>query len=257
MKLITWPNYSAEYLLSQGLSPNFPQRFWAKVDIRGPNDCWLWKGRCGPRGHGEIFSGISGLKNNNVYAHRAVWILCRGPIPKGKMLLHKCPGRHHSGCVNPAHLKPGGHGENGRDMTEQFSKGFLPKPKRPPVRSAIVKLSQQKADEIWNKYTGKMGQLSELAKEYGVCQGRIANMIRYGGWGYKGPHPAFVERQRRIALKHLPKTGERKGCKLQQRQVDEIRQKYTGKRGQQSALAREYHVRQGNIWSIVNHLTWK
>jgi hypothetical protein len=57
--------------------------------------------------------------------------------------------------------------------------------------------------------------------------------------------------------KNPPLRGALNGnSRLTEAQVNEIRRRYTGKRGEQSALAREFHVRQGNIWYIVNHVTW-
>jgi len=44
--------------------------------------------------------------------------------------------------------------------------------------------------------------------------------------------------------------------KLTKEQVLEIRRRYTGRRGEQSALAREFDVPQGHIWGIVNRMTW-
>gem|GEM_PF-6576504 len=32
-------------------------RFWSKVDIRGPNDCWEWQAKRHPRGYGVFWFG--------------------------------------------------------------------------------------------------------------------------------------------------------------------------------------------------------
>lgn len=50
----------------------------------------------------------------------------------------------------------------------------------------------------------------------------------------------------------IPTDGERNGqCKLSTEQINEIREKYTGYRGQQQVLAKEYGVRQSHISRIV------
>jgi hypothetical protein len=87
------------------------ERFWVKVDKRGPDDCWPWQGAIQPAGYGQIWAGGKlGL------AHRVAYELLVGPIPDGLELDHLCHTRDtscrlgnecpHRRCVNPAHLEP-------------------------------------------------------------------------------------------------------------------------------------------------------
>lgn len=84
------------------------ERFWAKVDVRGPDDCWLWKAFVNPGGYGRFR-----FNSRQVGAHVVSWILNRGPVPNGAQVLHNCDVRYSVGditnrrCVNPAHLKLG------------------------------------------------------------------------------------------------------------------------------------------------------
>lgn len=65
---------------------------------RNKRGCWVWQGKQNGQGYGRI--GI----NYRVYmAHRVVYELYVGPIPKGKELDHLCRNRI---CVNPSHLEP-------------------------------------------------------------------------------------------------------------------------------------------------------
>lgn len=74
-------------------------RFWAKVDKRGPDDCWLWlANKTAPNGHGRFSTGGS-----MVMAHRFAYELLVGPIPDGLVIDHLCRVRL---CVNPKHLEP-------------------------------------------------------------------------------------------------------------------------------------------------------
>lgn len=74
------------------------KRFWAKVDKRGPDECWLWKGgRGGPRRAGQ-FRDDSGKM---VYCSRFSYEFHRGPIPGGLAMFHSC---QEISCVNPNHL---------------------------------------------------------------------------------------------------------------------------------------------------------
>ena len=80
--------------------------WWAeKVDFSG--DCWLWTGYKSPKGYGSF-----GLNGRSRPAHRVTWILYRGEIPKGLLVLHKCDVRH---CVNPCHLYLGTAHDNNQD----------------------------------------------------------------------------------------------------------------------------------------------
>lgn len=91
-------------------------RFWSKVENSSGADCWQWLGGlC--RGYGE-FGIIRNGKYTMVRAHRVAWELCRGPIPAGKWVLHRCDN---PGCCNPSHLFLGTHVENMADMVKQRS----------------------------------------------------------------------------------------------------------------------------------------
>lgn len=86
-------------------------RFMEKVDKDGPvpsirpelGPCWLWTGSVTLQGYG-IF-GLPGASE----AHRASYLLFKGPIPEGLEVDHLCFVRP---CVNPAHLEAVTHEEN-------------------------------------------------------------------------------------------------------------------------------------------------
>lgn len=74
------------------------ERFWAKVDRRGPDECWEWQGaRTAPGWHGVS----QGPDKRRHTAHRLAWELTIGPIPPGLYALHACDNPP---CCNPAHL---------------------------------------------------------------------------------------------------------------------------------------------------------
>ena len=71
--------------------------WWARVDIGGPDDCWLWRMSCGSHRYGQTWDGKSVL-----LAHRVAWTLTFGDIPEDITVDHRCRVRR---CCNPAHLR--------------------------------------------------------------------------------------------------------------------------------------------------------
>ncbi len=72
--------------------------------------CWLWTAAAAGNGYGYIGRGRAG--EGMEYAHRVSWKIHKGPIPKGKQVLHRCDTPP---CVNPDHLFLGDVSANMRD----------------------------------------------------------------------------------------------------------------------------------------------
>ena len=88
------------------------ERFWPKVQRRGPRDCWEWTGAVVQCGYGQILHS----RRRRVYAHRASWEITHGPVPDGLWVLHVCDNRT---CVNPDHLFLGTYKTNIWDKTRK------------------------------------------------------------------------------------------------------------------------------------------
>ena len=85
-------------------------RFFRRVELGSPNDCWNWTGsRIKANWHGQWRSSDGRIE----LTHRAAWRLMKGEIPKGLWVLHKCDNPV---CVNPAHLFLGTASDNCKDM---------------------------------------------------------------------------------------------------------------------------------------------
>lgn len=69
------------------------EKFITKTD-----SCWLWTGFINPAGYGQCYF----KKRSGHLAHRALYMIFKGEIPKGFELDHLCRVRH---CVNPLHLE--------------------------------------------------------------------------------------------------------------------------------------------------------
>lgn len=85
-------------------------RFWALVCSRQAGSCWNWDGCLSKSGYGQF----NYYKTSS--AHRISWIMHYGPIPPGKLVLHKCDNKR---CVNPMHLYLGNHSRNMLDWVDR------------------------------------------------------------------------------------------------------------------------------------------
>jgi hypothetical protein len=83
--------------------------------------CWLWKGSKTDQGYGHFFNSRFS-KPHSMKAHRQSWLLYKGPIPDGLLVLHKCDT---PSCVNPDHLFLGTNDDNidDRNAKERQSRG--------------------------------------------------------------------------------------------------------------------------------------
>jgi len=84
---------------------------WLGKVWRGPEtDCWIWTGARNPLGYGRFY--VSGLKSNAL-AHRVGYVMFRGPLRPGSVLMHECDN---NSCVNPEHMRVGTSKKNTWDM---------------------------------------------------------------------------------------------------------------------------------------------
>lgn len=87
--------------------------FWDFVE-RGlsTQECWPWTGSKNPKGYGLLGPQYKPYRR----AHRYVWFLANGEIPKGLLVLHTCDN---PSCVNPDHLWLGTAQDNTTDMMQK------------------------------------------------------------------------------------------------------------------------------------------
>jgi hypothetical protein len=137
------------------------ERFWSRVEIGKPDQCWNWDNTSGTGGYGKFF-----IHGKVEYAHRAAYEISTGVSPKGFTVCHRCDN---PGCVNPAHLFLGTPAENSADMAR---KGRV----RSGDRHHGTKLSDGDLSDIRNRVRDGETQRS-VAKLYGVSFQHVSDII--------------------------------------------------------------------------------
>lgn len=148
---------------------NIERRFWSKVAVKGPDDCWSWLS-VKRAGYGRLQ-----FKNKFWQAHRLSWVLVNGPIPRRLCVCHHCDNR---ACVNPAHLFLGTYQDNAIDAA---NKGRHKNPLFKGGKNAMAKLSANDVIEIRRRHANGEVQRT-IAKDYPVSYKTISQICRRKRW---------------------------------------------------------------------------
>ena len=138
------------------------KRFWTKVTVRTPDECWEWQANLG-RGYGMFWFG-----KVPVVAHRLSWMMLRGDIPENMLVLHKCDNRK---CVNPNHLFIGTSSDNALDKVRKGRAGYS-------GHDAKVFTDQEK--EIVSVAIQARRSLRSIARDFNTTHGTIRRAILDG-----------------------------------------------------------------------------
>lgn len=168
------------------------ERFWSKVAIAGPDDCWPWLGARKQTGHGDF-----GIGSKTVRAHRFAYEFQNGPIPEGLVVRHKCG---FAPCCNPFHLELGTHTENMRDKARDKHKPRLDFSHPLPYARPWSKLhgSQELVDDPIVVINGRRG-VRRICQQ---CQHEFAAdryWVRAGQAKFCGEH-CYHEHQRHLSV---------------------------------------------------------
>ena len=147
------------------------ERFWAKVNMTDPLNCWEWQGmkKAGWGGYGLFW--FDGTSQNR--AHRMAWTLIYGEIPDGLFVLHKCDN---PGCVNPLHLWLGTQTDNCADMRTKGRGSWAV-----GENNGKSKLNPEKVRQIRKLYTDGVNY-NRLGIKFNINSGVIWAIINGRTW---------------------------------------------------------------------------
>lgn len=146
-------------------------RWWTKVDIRTPDECWPWTAGTFHYGHG-CFS----VKGKSVPAHRWGYSQLVGPIPSGLFVCHSCDNPP---CCNPRHWFLGTALDNMRDKVAK-GRHRAPGPTNPASgeRNGRCKLTTADVALIRSSSDSK----SALARRFGIGRTQIRRILEGESW---------------------------------------------------------------------------
>jgi hypothetical protein len=147
---------------------NTEKSFWGKVDVRGPNECWLWRGYCDGDGYGCFC-----INGKVELTHRLAWMFTTGAMSKVNVL-HTCDNPR---CCNPAHLFEGTQADNVADMCAKGRRG-----RHDGERNGRAKLTQEQVTAIRTTYAVGGVTYPELGRQYGVSAGEIGHIVKGRVW---------------------------------------------------------------------------
>lgn len=173
-----FPSRQRRYLVGHSVrsriyfSRSLSERFWSKVNKRGPDECWEWQAYRDKDGYGHIRADDP--KHSDTPAHRVSYELTNGSIPDGLFVCHRCDN---PACVNPAHLFLGTHQDNVDDM--------IAKGRKIVARGEsqhCSKLTAEQVTEIRRRYASGNITMYTLAVEWGMSVPTICNIIHRKTW---------------------------------------------------------------------------
>ncbi len=130
------------------------------------NACVEWPRPLNRFGYGRVR-----MNGKVVRVHRASYKLKKGPIPKGKLVCHKCDNPP---CIRPEHLFLGTKLDNNRDCIAKARNTH-------GIKHPMAKLTESDIPVI-RDLKAQGFTLSQIAQRFNVCASMIGYITRRKNW---------------------------------------------------------------------------
>jgi hypothetical protein len=160
---------------TRGWPDSLVARFWARVDRRGEDECWPWKGHVQKGNAGRITLGGRGAGSTS--ASRLAWELHNGPVPAGLQVIHECPN---AWCVNPRHLFVGTADDRGAALVRKGNSRFGERHFNAKLDSPTVKRIRAALK------AARRPTVTEVAHRFGLSKEHVSAIWKFKIWGRVG-----------------------------------------------------------------------
>ncbi len=135
-------------------------RFWSKVEVGRPTECWEWKARARANYGYGAFNPRPGTPH--VRAHRFAYALVNGEPGTQEVVRHICDNPP---CCNPDHLVAGSQAQNVSDMHERGRRKYSSRLTHDQIREIIAR---SRAGE----------RQANIARRFGISASYVSNITR-------------------------------------------------------------------------------
>lgn len=164
---VTW---AAHHPILRYLTTETIKRFWSYVEVKNPNECWLWNG--GKRADKSRYGSFKLKSYVTVSASRVAYAIATGEDPGQMLVLHSCDNPP---CCNPAHLWLGTDADNSDDKVR---KGRARSGVQRGAKNGNARLDEAKVIAIWRDIQAGRSNTA-IAAEFGMTHALISR-IRLG-----------------------------------------------------------------------------
>lgn len=148
------------------------ERFWKHVNKLSEDECWPWTGATTRGGYAQLSVGRYKPDATIWGVHRLSYILHKGEIPDGMLILHSCDNPR---CVNPKHLRVGTTLDNMRD---RHAKGHY----SVGSQNTAAKLTEADVAEIRRIYNTSRTSTKVIAKQFSITREHAWNIATRRSW---------------------------------------------------------------------------
>lgn len=211
------------------------ERFWSKVNIGEPDECWTWTASL-LHGYGHFDYHGSSSKSRKRFAHRIAFALCNQAVDDGQSILHSCDNPP---CCNPAHLRIGSQQDN---MDDRSIRG-----RAPHGESAYQScFTEQQVADLRREYVTTEVRMRDLARRHSVGKTTMQHILHNRTW-IDGPY----------AVQAAQKAASKAPKRLEKWQVEAMRRAHeeAGLTGAQ--LARAFGVAPMTVSCILRNVNWR
>lgn len=155
-------------------------RFWSKINIKGPEECWEWKESKHKFGYGQFWlNSLGRVCGAHVFAYETTY----GKLQKGLCVRHTCDNPP---CCNPNHLLAGTIYDNNQDrkIRGRGKSGLKDHPEKSSKweNHRLSKFTNEEVETIRKLVSAGEETYSSLAKKFNVTYQCIWLIVKERNW---------------------------------------------------------------------------